>query len=132
MNTEARVLATLNKVKEEQAQKKQSLGIIEDILTQTYSDLSDLQSEMKNIYLKLDDNINSTFDNISNEIETLGTDANYLKDEYTLLHDKFFGLINDLGDYGDFSTDIVDEMTTNFDNNVERVFSVQNEVMGKF
>ena len=132
MNTEARVLATLNKVKEVQAQKKQSLGIIEDILTQTYSDLSDLQSEMKNIYLKLDDNINSTFDNISNEIETLGTDANYLKDEYTLLHDKFFGLINDLGDYGDFSTDIVDEMTTNFDNNVERVFSVQNEVMGKF
>lgn len=132
MNTEARVLAMLNKVKEVQAQKKQSLGIIEDILTQTYSDLSDLQSQMKNIYLKLDDNINSTFDNISNEIETLGTDANYLKDEYTLLHDKFFELIDDLGEYGDYNTEIVDEMTTNFDNNVERVFSVQNEVMGKF
>ena len=129
MNTEARVLATLNKIKEVQS-KKQSLGIVEDILTETYSQLSDLQSQMKNIYLQLDDNINSTFDNISSEIDSLGTDANNYKNEYTVLYDKFYGLIDDLGQYGDFSTDVVDEMTTNLDDNVQRVFNVQNEIAG--
>jgi len=128
MTTENQIQVNLQKFKS----KKQNLGIVEDILTQTYSELSDLQMQMKDIYLKFEDNMNSTFDNISNEIESLGTDANYAQSEYTILHDKFFGLIDDLGQYGDFSTDIVDEMSTNFDDNIQRVSNIQNEVMGKF
>ena len=130
MNTEQRILAMLNKIDNVRASKKENLGIIEDILTQTYSELADLQSQMKDVFMKLDDNINSTFDNISNEIETLGSDASIYQDEYTSLNDKFYELINDLGEYGDFNTGIVDEMTFNFDDNIKRVFNVQSQITG--
>jgi hypothetical protein len=86
METQARVLATLNKLKEVQAQKQQKLGVIEDAINEQLNDLDNQAQEFidksQSLYIAIENFFNMRDNLISELSEANSIDINNV---YTLL-----------------------------------------------
>ncbi len=136
MNTEARVLAMLNKVKEVQAQKKQSLGAIEDAIEDSKAEALSWIQTMRINYDDLENTIAETLDKIQIEIDILDSYSKELQEEYLQANEGFRevnqGLVDNGIEGGQFNEDSVKEMTYNFQNmisNVVTLVQISNEMV---
>lgn len=128
METQARVLAMLNKVKEVQRQKQQNLGAIEDAIEDAKAEALSYIDVMKINYNDLENTIAETLDQIQIQIDTLDSYSKELQTEYLDANDGFRevnqGLVDNNIDGGKFNEEQVKEMTSNFQNMISNVVSL--------
>ena len=110
MNTEARVLATLNKIKEVQSKRK-DLGAIEDAFNQQIQIKEELSSKMEYIYLEVE----SEYANIKDAIQSFISLSQSLKEEWDGYWTEYWDVSNELHKYNEESYDSdVREITDKF------------------
>lgn len=134
MNTEARVLAMLNKVKE--VQTKRNFGAIEDAIEDSKAEALSWIQTMRINYDDLENTIAETLDKIQIEIDILDSYSKELQEEYLQANEGFRevnqGLVDNNIEGGKFNEDSVKEMTYNFQNmisNVVTLVQISNEMV---
>ena len=134
METQKRVLATLNKFKE--VQTKRNFGAIEDAIEDSKAEALSYIESMRINYDDLENTIAETLDKIQIEIDILDSYSKELQEEYLNANEDFRevnqGLLDNNIDGGQFNEDVVKEMTGNFQNmisNVVRLVQISNEMV---
>jgi methyl-accepting chemotaxis protein len=122
MNTEKRVQERINKFRQAREIK---LGAIEDAINEQKELVSELSNKMKAIYIKLENEYSSTLDEISGEVENIGSLTSALTDEYDRYYNEYWKIADSLVQYADLDTDIVEEMSSNWADMTDSVNNLQ-------
>jgi DNA repair ATPase RecN len=124
METQSRVIATLNKLKEQHSQK-QKLGAIEDAIKEALDQMTQLQNDMNKCYIDLETELGGVLENISQEVDyALSSSASYQM-QYDELKAQWDEMATDFDNNNiSYNSDIVSEL----DDNINKLYEVANSL----
>ena len=111
MDTQARVLAMLNKVQTVRKVNKQNLGAIEDAIKDVKDKAYKITVELKDIEAELEEKLISAVDNILSEADNMANDVKDYSSLFDQKFDEYNDIVRELDDLGiDYPTDVLNDL----------------------